>query len=53
MKEHVAFNLSTGEVIITSNSNLLKELVRKTGYKGWRFGHKGFESLYTRISAVR
>lgn len=52
-REHTAYNTLTGEVIITSNGNLLKELVRKAGYKGWRFGHKGFESLWARISAVK
>ena len=53
MKEHIAFNLTTGELIATTGTgNFLKRLVRKAGKGEWIFCHTTFEGLMEKYSAM-
>ena len=53
MKEHVAFNLTTGELIATTGTgNFLKHLVRKAGKGEWIFAHTNLEGMMTKYLAV-
>ena len=53
MKEHVAFNLTTGELITTTGTgNFLKRLVRKAGKGEWIFTHSTFEGMMAKYSAM-
>ena len=59
---HVAYNLRTGEVIMTNNGNHLKRVVarneawdRRNGYGcgKWVFSHKGQKDLEKRLLTAR
>ena len=53
MKEHVAFNLTTGELIATTGTgNFLKRLVRKAGKGEWIFTHSNYEGMIAKYSAM-
>lgn len=52
MKEHIAFNLTTGELIATNSGNLLKRLVRKAGRGKWIFTHSNMDGMVTKYLAV-
>lgn len=53
MKEHVAFNLTTGELITTTGTgNFLKRLVRKAGKGEWIFTHTNLEGMMAKYSAM-
>ena len=53
MKEHVAFNLTTGELIATTGTgNFLKQLVRKAGKGQWIFCHSNYEGMVAKYSAM-
>ena len=53
MKEHVAFNLTTGELIATTGTgNFLKRLVRKAGKGEWIFTHSNYDGMMAKYSAM-
>ena len=53
MKDHVAFNLTTGVLITTTGTgNFLKRLVRKAGKGEWIFTHSTFEGMMAKYSAM-
>ena len=62
MEKHIAYNLTTGEVVACSTSNQLKRYVRninranhKWGYSSgkWVFSHRGVDALMAKVNRVR
>lgn len=53
MKEHVALNITTGELITTTGTgNFLKRLVRKAGKGQWIFCHSNYKGMVAKYSAM-
>ena len=61
MTKHVAYNLTTGEIVACSTGNHLKRCVRtinatnrKWGYPAgeWIFGHKGVNAIMAKANRI-
>lgn len=46
---HIAYNVETGEVLMSNSSKRLNKMVKATGYTGWIFAHHGYESIKKKL----
>lgn len=46
---HIAYNITTGEVLMANTSNYLNKMVKAIGYTGWIFAHHGYESIKKKL----
>ena len=48
---HIAYNLTTGEVLTTTTANALKRMVKAWTTDGdkWIFAHHGYESMKKKL----